>query len=893
MSIVDLRAGQATAQLAGRLDAWAKRILEPYLSAHPQNTISSSKTIHDNVWGMIRLDPNELYILDSPLLQRLRYIRQLGVAHFLFPTTGYSRFEHTLGAVQKATELVTALRQNGGQVLAPQLNNDQYLSAVRTAALLHDVGHCPFSHVSEKFYQHSPDMKAAVAAFSDYYAADVSPSEVLTILTITSRKVRDLIHQGGGAYRDRLTGDGLIEFLCACVAGSTSRTAPDSYFAQIINGTIDCDKLDYLGRDSQMAGTPVMIDTTRLLSKLHVAQVAGAMRFEIAIAISGARALEELIASRVFLYDKLYFHQKVLAAEALLHRALEELEIAGIPVRDPAALIEFTDEQVLDLALSLYSSLKDEATAEQRQALSAAKEYLYRLKSRVLPNRIMAFAPRFRDPAPKAIALLYGGDTDKDEYRHQVKVTNYLELLEEDPQERKNLARTIQKYAAEFDVITSVYVAWPSAHRVTGKVAIHSIDADGALTAFDFLFSVDRWTEAYASNKVTGYVFADHFDPRIFLAAERAFADHSVEWNSRAWSLAKVRRNAVDEYRETLPPTLVRFRRAPTFLTDPDTTARILKVSNRLSPVLQGHGFPVEQVVRGWLWQFPDPDLQESALRIAEHLLVITPSIRQNTTKEYLTEILRNEETPGLWTLPLGTTSDRFQSGHILGYFYRDQDIELNKPVILPELTVEQVRLAKFIVLNDDWICSGTQITSLLYSWFGQAGKALSASDIDKPLDSELARALRECRLQFFFHAGLPAGLELLRAAIQDLSLDATAEVAIDAEASGYTLNESMFASHESFSRIRDFLGNVGREILKVQAVKNPGKWPREKVERFALGYGGAAALICSEYSVPTATLTAVWNHNFDARPLWLPLVPRDRRAMKQKLEPILISQEE
>ena len=99
---------------------------------------------------MIDLDGREVLVVDSPPVQRMRRIRQLGVSVLTYPTAGYSRFEHALGAMHQSERMLRAVVRRSDPSLRVQL--EEQLSTVRLAALLHDVGHLPFSHLTERYY---------------------------------------------------------------------------------------------------------------------------------------------------------------------------------------------------------------------------------------------------------------------------------------------------------------------------------------------------------------------------------------------------------------------------------------------------------------------------------------------------------------------------------------------------------------------------------------------------------------------------------------------------------------------------------------------------------------------------------------------------------------------
>jgi len=110
-----------------------------------------AKVVNDSVWKTVRLDPWEVIVLDSPVMQRLRNIRQLGLAHLVFPGAGYSRFEHSIGALHQSQRMVESMNRNARaahRTIIPVRPSDEIL--LRLAALLHDIGHGFMSHVSER-----------------------------------------------------------------------------------------------------------------------------------------------------------------------------------------------------------------------------------------------------------------------------------------------------------------------------------------------------------------------------------------------------------------------------------------------------------------------------------------------------------------------------------------------------------------------------------------------------------------------------------------------------------------------------------------------------------------------------------------------------------------------
>ena len=140
---------------SARIDKFVERTLSGVSLQLPE----SDKVIHDCVWGTVAFSPWEMQLLDSPLLQRLRHVLQLGIAVLTYPSANHSRFEHTVGVAAVVENMIAGISR-GNRAPIPQ----PHICKLRLAALLHDVGHCFFSHESERVYGELPEMRALKAA---------------------------------------------------------------------------------------------------------------------------------------------------------------------------------------------------------------------------------------------------------------------------------------------------------------------------------------------------------------------------------------------------------------------------------------------------------------------------------------------------------------------------------------------------------------------------------------------------------------------------------------------------------------------------------------------------------------------------------------------------------
>ncbi|HEY6109044.1 MAG TPA: HD domain-containing protein [Gemmatimonadales bacterium] len=237
------------------------------------------EVVRDPLWNNIRLEPEALELLDTPAVQRLRYVRQLGHAFLVYPGATHTRLEHALGAYHLARRAIALLEESGQAVDAADAR------LLRLAALLHDVGHYPFSHALEEAGLPGHETLAEI------HLAQPEVAEVLGRSRIAPQKLLTLIR---GQSKDPLAG--------------------------LVSGSVDVDKLDYLSRDAWMCGVPYgVIDVERLLSSLTLAPGPGG-RLSLALHEKGLAALESLLFAKYQMYRNVYWHHAVRAATTMFKR---------------------------------------------------------------------------------------------------------------------------------------------------------------------------------------------------------------------------------------------------------------------------------------------------------------------------------------------------------------------------------------------------------------------------------------------------------------------------------------------------------------------------------------------------------------------------------------------
>jgi uncharacterized protein len=280
----------------------------------------SVEIIRDPLWNNIRLDPLSFELIDTPAFQRLRYVRQLGLAFLVYPGATHSRFEHALGTYHLARRALTLFEEHEDY---GSLGRDECM-LIRIAALLHDIGHYPFSHALEE-----------IGALNHEEVARplICDGEVATILQ------REL----GRDAPERIVG--LI------------RGKSDSSLQGLISGSIDLDKLDYLRRDAFMCGVSYgEIDVDRLLNALTLVRHPETGVPTVGMVEKGLSALESLLFAKYQMYRNVYWHHAVRSATAMYKRLVADALDTG--ALDAETLAAFTDEGLLhDLTQRAPSAL--------------------------------------------------------------------------------------------------------------------------------------------------------------------------------------------------------------------------------------------------------------------------------------------------------------------------------------------------------------------------------------------------------------------------------------------------------------------------------------------------------------------------------------------------------
>jgi HD superfamily phosphohydrolase len=281
-----------------------------------------SKIINDPVYGFIQIKHQEILdLISHPLVQRLRRIKQMGIAHYVYPGAVHTRFHHSLGASYLMRQALENLKEKGIEITETEM------VAAQQAILLHDIGHGPFSHALEH-------------AIID----DISHESISNIL------MNKINEETNGSLTDAIA--------------IFNHEYPKIFLHQLVSSQLDMDRMDYLNRDSFYTGVSEgVIGYDRILQMLTV------VNDQLCIEEKGIHSVEKFIIARRMMYWQVYLHKTVLGVEQLIVKILKRakyLAMKGEELFAPPAFRFFLYEKVTgndfsnnDEIINKFASLDD------------------------------------------------------------------------------------------------------------------------------------------------------------------------------------------------------------------------------------------------------------------------------------------------------------------------------------------------------------------------------------------------------------------------------------------------------------------------------------------------------------------------------------------------------
>ena len=512
--------------------------------------VTGKKTIHDPVWGSIDYSEWEMQIIDSPLFQRLRDINQVGLAMLTYPAARHSRFEHSLGVASAAKIMCDKIDKNSDNFKIPEKNKN----AIVLAALLHDIGHCFYSHLSETIYGELKEFVDVRKKFYDVLELKPKPHEILSFMIVNTDTFKDFFfkyinYPEKGSVKQTLFPD----VGCMIIGKSIEREGRiQSYQTSLINGPFDADKLDYIKRDSLTAGLTLQYDMERLFTKIQVHSIPSSrsvIEDRLVVNFNGITAIEELTFCKIMLFSYIYYHQKVLISETMIKDYAFGLYKLSL-IKSFSDFLTNTDSDILKLGKNQagqnpfpeYGMLNLEELADNihnrklpRRCFEVSQGNVVAVKSEDEETKALEYCSNILEQCRDVNRQYTAGDLKNamlsfstllmkdDEVKLDLLVGNlrdmtYTEMLEK----RKEFYNEFVKEYKNQDknvnfTLFDIYVVFPKLvnYGAANEEVVLGKDHHKLMTTNEFV-KLDHWASSFNSNKWRGYIFvSDKIDRNI------------------------------------------------------------------------------------------------------------------------------------------------------------------------------------------------------------------------------------------------------------------------------------------------------------------------------------------------------------------------------------------
>lgn len=892
MRIRDILNAAECKPLFNEVQAFVEESLSDYNKSIEENGFCyDDKDIFDFVWGTIEFSRAEICILDSPLLQRLRRIRQLGLASTVYCNADSSRFSHTIGVTEVASRMARVVKKKAGDVF----NGEEFEEfkvfdieeIVRLAAIFHDTGHMFYSHVSEVYFTFDnsfprySEITKAKSFFCEKTSSDASLHEMLGVMIVNSPQTIRLFELVAPYMKNsRMTNREhylqLAEFISCLIIGSPTNKYILPY-STIINGAIDADKFDYLQRDSQCTKVPIAVDIARIIRKLYVVNIKEIEHSQIwedstsqtvplrvmAIKNSARNVFFQLSNARSSMYESVYHHHKVLTAEmmfrSILRRIYSMKDCESISFTD---ILKLTDEAFNDYWK--YTLIPELNVPEDK--INEISQDLFDLKNRKLYKRVAAFSSDYliagkaakEDFLNAIVQNPLSSDYDKFIRILNLEYTNVCSILGKKPQENPSFMFVYSK----FDPMPSVPVE----------------RGDGYCIWSSKLMKQDTMEAGKKSKQEQYYLVTDCLERRpVYLALEKTLTFFDITGLKQEASIcAKIQHSKLMDSRRILFEQ--DYYKDTLYILDDDFLLN--KVYNKpliekiLSKYQTYMGVNECLVTRTrllkYLRQFLNFSIPYSEfIPLMNGVLYLISNAtyldRETIAKEFKNLFghkLQEIQATGIHIVNLGGVFD--SSTHLL-YFLNDfkgkNSYVFDNSI---EKALKNVKKDDYICFIDDGAYSGNQVVSIFQELMGipMENRTTNEHHVNE-LSSEDKTRLKESKIALaylFFNSNSECFIRehLEKLGIMDLSIIYNHNIS-----SKIFEDKNFFDNEEQQDLVKKYLRKIGISILDSTKIKKNGeykdRWDQDRIDKAALGYNDAQQAIVFNNNIPTYSITALW----------------------------------
>ncbi len=885
------------------------------------------KYIKDNVWGMIEVDSASMRLLDCPILQKLRGIRQLGLSYLTYPSAEHSRFVHSLGMSFVVTEFLRAIdkRIDEEQPLGRRVKSDELTTLGRCdlihAALLHDVGHMPFSHATEavfKAYEH--DFRCGECKVVDlldkvenYIRKKISLSETLSILIILSKRFERF-------YRYVINNEPDALLRIACLIAALPPEPHLSGVTEIISSAaVDADKIDYVTRDAKACGIPVGVDVARVFLRSSFVEVAreDIIRAELkddpaskeilfVVNASGVDTLDEITQSRAALFQRVYLHPVTRTAEAILGQALR-------------ANAESAPDSKLSDALYLWGLNDADLLGQLANSTDPTTSRLgSALRNRHLPKKACVFSTSIAEMHMPLKQIFKWDDPSGADDLRKIIVNTSIEFLTDKELRGPRGELVAKMIKEELKILVDFLQHDEDSIAVIPKaplvdiVLVGTLYMDGArkdcivlqngeLLRTKNFTNIGGTQDASELVKAVGFVMSDpQWAPLVLIAARTVLSTPlgppkpaelplpRTEPSEGPLKVAVVermllnlkgvlRRTGITRRKfDTAMEASTRvgyFDKTPLLARPVDSegtaTTKIAKIAECLSSFEGQRGWQVRpDTVTAFVNQFPVCMRGEILNRLTNIKYLGNQTIVQDLLN------LLNKISVGADIVPLSPASGEYARTALHRAFeergIRSWNIKTNIRDALADSSEEP------IVLIDDNIASATQTRAQLLQWASHPietwpEECRGEDNLFKPLTAEEWIRFQARPIKIITCAGMQLAKDRLLDMTDILKLAHPLELLYSHE---------IKSDNDWSTELREYLSAVGRSVLKWMRCRDREPTPQDLAfcDAHAFGYNGAGGLLATATNVPTSTVTALWCPGVHNGSPWMPLLIRQNK---------------
>jgi HD superfamily phosphohydrolase len=866
------------------------------------------KDIFDIVWGTIELSKAEICLIDSPLIQRLRNIQQLGFASYVYCNADYSRFAHTIGVVEAAGRITKVIEKN----LPPKKEDEIFnmREIVRLCAIFHDTGHMFFSHVSENFFTYNKEfpendkITKALTFFNENISAKVTLHEMLSVMIVNSDEVRRFLKLPVLELKSNLLNNNLNKFI-DYMSGLIVGTAIDKDilpYSMIIKSGIDADRLDYLYRDSAITKVPLAVDIARLINKITVVELENYNSKStvwndfskdkpykvMAIKYSAQRLIWQLSMARSIMYQSIYFHHKKLTAETMFRKACEKIfKILPAEKRTLAYIMSLTDQAMSEY----FHHIVVPENLHENQYFLEAKDVIKRIRDRNFYKRVASFSQEAAS-APN--------------YIYEFFVTNVIEnQFSEDHQDfvisLKNEYINILKILGEKQPENDPVFMFIEANWQIDFVADIPIDYGNFSYKFSSIVFKDTPVFGEQNRHKQYYIVTDQQERiLVYIALEKVLLKkHKIRIDVGASTCAKFSLAELEEEKNKLFEKKY-YNDCPELLSDniiinlfdnavfKDVIQKYQTFSGTEDSKIN------EKTLLNYLKQFLILDCEKNELSLLldgillllKKAVFINRDFISNNMPLLLNKISDKKGNKKKNLVKLGGSLD---SANHMTYFFNDikNNIEKENGQIfdyLPEALPTTNDANICIIIYDDAAYSGKQVISIFQELMGipidqretdeEHGQKLSEEDKEK---------IKTCDIVLAYLCFNNSSEEYILENLKKLGINNVCiEYVHDLTTKVFDPKSKIFSSTKQQDIVQRHLKNIGYKIQKSAETNENGelkeRWDEERVKSSSLGYNDAQQIVVLEHSIPTYSLTPLWQNGKFNEFKWKGLFQRTKK---------------